>query len=318
MPDNAGFAADTEPFRRELIAHCYRMLGSIQDAEDLVQDTYLRAWRSYGGFEGRSSVRTWLYQIATNRCLTELAKRSRRMLPSGLYEAEQDPGAYPEGAGPEVNWLQPAPDAMVTPDSADPAAIVTAREGLRLALIASLQFLSPRQRAVLVLRDVLAFPATEVAVMLGTTTPSVKSALQRARARLKELGPVADQIAEPTESHARALLDQYITAFENSDAAALERLLLADATIEAPPLRTWFTGRKTCVLFLRNYVLGSPGDWRMLATSANGQPAATAYTRDQRGNYQPYGICVLTVTGHGVSHIRSFADPSLVTLFESY
>ena len=240
------------------------------------------------------------------------------MLPSGLYEAEQDPGAYPEGAGPEVNWLQPAPDAMVTPDSADPAAIVTAREGLRLALIASLQFLPPRQRAVLVLRDVLAFPATEVAVMLGTTTPSVKSALQRARARLKELGPVADQIAEPTESRARALLDKYITAFENSDAAALERLLLADATIEAPPLRTWFTGRKTCVLFLRNYVLGSPGDWRMLATSANGQPAATAYTRDQRGNYQPYGICVLTVTGHGVSHIRSFADPSLVTLFESY
>ena len=318
MPDNAGFAADTEPFRRELIAHCYRMLGSIQDAEDLVQDTYLRAWRSYGGFEGRSSVRTWLYQIATNRCLTELAKRSRRMLPSGLYAAEQDPRAYPEGAGPEVNWLQPAPDAMVTPDSADPAAIVTAREGLRLALIASLQFLSPRQRAVLVLRDVLAFPATEVAVMLGTTTPSVKSALQRARARLKELGPVADQIAEPTESRARALLDQYITAFENSDAAALERLLLADATIEAPPLRTWFTGRKTCVLFLRNYVLGSPGDWRMLATSANGQPAATAYTRDQRGNYQPYGICVLTVTGHGISHIRSFADPSLVTLFESY
>jgi len=318
VPDNAGFVADTEPFRRELIAHCYRMLGSIQDAEDLVQDTYLRAWRSYGGFEGRSSVRTWLYQIATNRCLTELAKRSRRMLPSGLYAAEQDPRAYPEGAGPEVNWLQPAPDAMVTPDSADPAAIVTAREGLRLALIASLQFLPPRQRAVLVLRDVLAFPATEVAVMLGTTTPSVKSALQRARARLKELGPVADQIAEPTESHARALLDQYITAFENSDAAALERLLLADATIEAPPLRTWFTGRKTCVLFLRNYVLGSPGDWRMLATSANGQPAATAYTRDQRGNYQPYGICVLTVTGHGISHIRSFADPSLVTLFESY
>ena len=318
MPDNAGFVADTEPFRRELIAHCYRMLGSIQDAEDLVQDTYLRAWRSYGGFEGRSSVRTWLYQIATNRCLTELAKRSRRMLPSGLYAAEQDPGAYPQGAGPEVNWLQPAPDAMVTPDSADPAAIVTAREGLRLALIASLQFLSPRQRAVLVLRDVLAFPATEVAVMLGTTTPSVKSALQRARARLKELGPVADQIAEPTESHARALLDQYITAFENSDAAALERLLLADATIEAPPLRTWFTGRKTCVLFLRNFVLGSPGDWRMLATSANGQPAATAYTRDQRGNYQPYGICVLTVTGHGISHIRSFAEPSLVTLFESY
>src|SRR6201986_3278572 len=286
MPDNAGFVADTEPFRRELLAHCYRMLGSIQDAEDLVQETYLRAWRSYGGFEGRSSVRTWLYQIATNRCLTELANRGRRVLPSGLYAAEQDPGVSPEGAGTEVNWLQPVPDAMVTPDSADPAAIVAAREGLRLALIASLQYLPPRQRAVLVLRDVLAFPATEVAVMLGTTTVSVKSALQRARTRLKELAPAADQIAEPTEYQARALLAQYIAAFENADATALERLLLADATIEAPPLRTWFTGRKTCVPFLRNYVLGSPGDWRMLATSANGQPAAVAYTRDQYGKYQ--------------------------------
>ena len=124
MPDSAAFVQATEPFRRELVAHCYRMLGSIQDAEDLVQETYLRAWRSYGGFEGRSSVRTWLYQIATNRCLTELAKQSRRMLPSGIADPESDPDAYLEPAGTEVNWLQPAPDAMVIPDSADPAAIV--------------------------------------------------------------------------------------------------------------------------------------------------------------------------------------------------
>jgi RNA polymerase sigma-70 factor (ECF subfamily) len=315
VPDSTGFVADTEPFRRELLAHCYRMLGSVQDAEDLVQETYLRAWRSYGGFEGRSSVRTWLYQIATNGCLTELAKRSRRVLPSDRYAPEKDPGAYPEEAGAEVCWLQPVPDAMVTPDSADPAAIVAAREGLRLALIASLQYLPPRQRAVLVLRDVLAFPATEVAVMLGTSTVSVKSALQRARARLRELAPAADQITEPTEAQARALLDQYIAAFENADATALERLLLADATIEAPPLRTWFAGRKTCVPFLRDLVMGSPGDWRMVATSANGQPAAVAYTRDQHGNYQPYGICVLTVTSRGIRQILSFGDPGLVALF---
>jgi RNA polymerase sigma-70 factor (ECF subfamily) len=294
------------------------MLGSIQDAEDLVQETYLRAWRAYGDFEGRSSVRAWLYQIATNRCLTELAKRSRRVLPSDLSAPEQDPTVDPDGAGAEVSWLQPAPDAMVTPDSADPAAVVMAREGLRLALIASLQFLPPRQRAILVLRDVLAFPAAEVAVMLGTTTASVKSALQRARARLKELAPVADQLAEPTEVRARALLDQYIAAFENADAAALERLLVADATIEAPPIRTWFAGRRTCMPFLRDHVLGSPGDWRMRPTRANGQPAAVAYTRDQHGNHQPYGICVLTVTGAGIGQIRSFADPSLVTLFESW
>jgi RNA polymerase sigma-70 factor (ECF subfamily) len=315
VTDSTGFVRDTEPFRRELLAHCYRMLGSIQDAEDLVQETYLRAWRSYGGFEGRSSVRTWLYQIATNACLTELAKRGRRMLPSGLYAPEQDPGMYSESAGTEVNWLQPVPDAMVIPDSADPAAIVTAREGLRLALIASLQYLPPRQRAILVLRDVLAFPAAEVAGMLGTTTVSVKSALQRARARLRELAPAADEITEPAEPRARALLDRYIAAFETADAAALERLLLEDATIEAPPLRTWFAGRKTCVPFLRDHVLGSPGDWRMLATIANGQPAAAAYTRDQHGNYQPYGICVLTVTNQGIRHIRSFGDPSLVTVF---
>jgi RNA polymerase sigma-70 factor (ECF subfamily) len=315
VPDNAGFVEDTEPFRRELLAHCYRMLGSIHDAEDLVQETYLRAWRSYGGFEGRSSVRTWLYQIATNGCLTELARRGRRVLPSGLHGPEQDPGVYPEPAGTEVNWLQPAPDAMIAPDSADPAVIVAAREGLRLALIASLQYLPPRQRAILVLRDVLAFPAAEVAVMLGTTTASVKSALQRARARLRELAPAADQISEPTEAQARALVEQYITAFENADATALERLLLEDATIEATPLRTWFAGRKTCLPFLRDHVLGSPGDWRMLITSANGQPAAAAYTRDQHGNYQPYGICAFTVTSRGISQVLSFGDPGLLAVF---
>jgi RNA polymerase sigma-70 factor, ECF subfamily len=315
VPDSATFVEEAEPLRRELLAHCYRMLGSIQDAEDLVQETYLRAWRSYGGFEGRSSVRTWLYQIATNGCLTELARHSRRTLPSGLYDPEPDPGAYPEEAGPEVNWLQPVPDALVTPDSADPAAIAQAREGLRLALIASLQYLPPRQRAVLVLRDVLAFPAAEVAVMLGTTTASVKSALQRARARLSELALAASQITEPTAPRARVLLDQYIAAFENADAAALERLLTEDATLEATPIRTWFAGRKSCIPFLRSQILGSPGDWRMLPTSANGQPAAAVYTRDQDRNYQPYGICVLTVTSAGIRRISSFGDPTLVTVF---
>jgi RNA polymerase sigma-70 factor (ECF subfamily) len=313
--DSATFAGETEPFRRELFAHCYRMLGSVHDAEDVVQETYLRAWRSYRGFEGRSSVRTWLYQIATNACLTALSRPVRRLLPSGLCAPEQDPGQPAPAAGPEVSWLQPVPDAMVLPDSGDPAAIVAARESVRLALIASLQYLPPRQRAVLVLRDVLAFPATEVAVMLGTTTTSVKSALQRARNRLKEVAPAADQIAEPAAPRARALLDQYIAAFENADTAALERLLLADATLEATPLRTWFAGRKTCVPFLRDHVLGSPGDWRMLATSANGQPAAVDYVRDEHGVYQPYGIVVLTVAAGGISRIVAFGDPGLVTVF---
>jgi RNA polymerase sigma-70 factor (ECF subfamily) len=315
MESRDGFTRAAEPFRRELLAHCYRMLGSVHDAEDLVQETYLRAWRSYAGFEGRSSLRTWLYQIATNGCLTELAKRGRRVLPSGLGGPEPDPGAYPEPAGPEVSWLQPVPDALVTPDSADPAVIVAARDGVRLALIASLQYLPPRQRAVLVLRDVLAFPAAEVAVMLGTSTVSVKSALQRARATLRDVSPAADQVAEPPQAQARALVDQYAAAFENADAAALERLLLEDATIEAPPLRTWFAGRKTCVPFLRDRVMGAPGDWRMLPARANGQPAAVVYTRDPGGGYQPYGVCVFTVTSRGIRHVRSFGDASLVAVF---
>ncbi|MEV4535511.1 sigma-70 family RNA polymerase sigma factor [Asanoa sp. NPDC049518] len=311
----AGFVEATEPFRRELFAHCYRMLGSIQDAEDLVQETYLRAWRSYDGFEGRSSVRTWLYQISTNRCLTELAKRGRRVLPSGASDPEQDPDAHLEEAGSDVHWLEPTPDSLVLPDTADPAAVVAAREGVRLALVASLQYLPPRQRAVLILRDVLAFHAAEVAVMLDTTTASVKSALQRARGRLEQLALSDSQITEPTAPQARALLDQYIAAFENADAAALERILLEDATLEATPLRTWFAGRTVCVPFLRDHLLGAPGDWRMLATSANGQPAAAAYLRDRHGNYQPYGICVLTVTEAGIRRISSFGDPSLLAVF---
>ena len=315
MPDSPAFVRDAEPFRRELFAHCYRMLGSVHDAEDVVQETYLRAWRSYDRFEGRSSVRIWLYQIATNACLTAIGKRSRRMLPSGLYEPEPDPEAFPEEAGPGVAWLEPVPDAMVTPDSADPAAIVAAREGLRLALIASLQYLPPRQRAVLVLRDVLDFSAAEVAAMLGTTTSLVKSALQRARSQLRELAPAADQITEPTAPQARLILDLYIAAFENADAAALERLLVRDATLEATPLRTWFRGSATCVPYLRDRVLGPPGFWRMLATSANGQSAAAAYTRDRQGKFQPYGIVVLTVSIAGISRISSFGDPGLVIAF---
>jgi RNA polymerase sigma-70 factor, ECF subfamily len=328
-PDSAEFARATEPFRRELLAHCYRMLGSVDDAEDLVQETYLRAWRSYRGFKGQSSERTWLYRIATNACLNALEHGSRRVLPSGLGGPEQEPETAPgeagpepnpdpapEPAGPEVRWLQPIPDALVSPEEADPAAIVAAREGLRLALIASLQYLPGPQRAVLILRDVLAFPAAEVAAMLGTTVAAVKSSLQRARARLREVAPVADDVTEPAEPRARALVDQYIAAFQNADAAALKQLLCADATLEATPFRTWLAGCDTCVPFLRAWVMGAPGDWRMLpAARANGQPAAVCYYRDRDGAYQAYGIVTLTMTAAGISRIVSFGDPALVRSF---
>jgi RNA polymerase sigma-70 factor, ECF subfamily len=314
VEDSPDFAEATEPFRRELVAHCYRMLGSVQDAEDAVQETYLRAWRGFASFEKRSSLRTWLYQIATNRCLTELARRRRRVLPSGISAAQADPHGSLE-AGGDISWLEPVPDSLVVPDAADPAAVVAAREGVRLALVASLQYLPPRQRAVLVLREVLAFRAEEVADMLGTTTASVKSALQRARARLGELALAEGQIAEPTAPRAREILDQYMAAFESADAGALERLLVADAVLEATPLRTWFAGRGVCLPFLRDHLLGAPGDWRMLATSANGQPAAAAYTRDGDGHYRAYGVCVLTVGEAGIRRISSFGDPELVTVF---
>jgi RNA polymerase sigma-70 factor (TIGR02960 family) len=186
VTDSAEFVAHTEPFRRELLAYCYRMLGSVEDAEDAVQETYLRAWRSFGRFEGRSSVRTWLYRIATNVCLTALQRRGRRALPSDLEDPSENPEAPPSAARSEATWLQPMPDAMVMPESDDPAAIVASRAGIRLALIASLQYLLPRERAVLILRDVLAWPAADVAEVVGRSTASVKSTLQRARARLGE------------------------------------------------------------------------------------------------------------------------------------
>src|SRR5438094_496879 len=175
MPSDAEFAALAEPFRPELLAHCYRMLGSIHDAEDLVQETYLRAWRAYGSFEGRSSVRTWLYRIATNVCLTALERKRRRPLPSGLGAPADDPNAPMHWNDPEIDWLQPIPDALVVGESNDPAAIVATRDSLRLALIASLQYLPARQRAVLILRDVLAWSAADVAEILDTSVAAVKS-----------------------------------------------------------------------------------------------------------------------------------------------
>jgi RNA polymerase sigma-70 factor (ECF subfamily) len=317
MPDldSADFVTNTEPFRRELLAHCYRMVGSVHDAEDLVQETYLRAWRAYGGFEHRSSVRTWLYQIATNACLTALQRRSRRVLPSGLTGPSDDPYSPPVPAGSEVSWLQPIPDALVAPDPADPAAIVTAREDMRLALIASLQHLPARQRAVLLLRDVLAFPAAEVAAMLDTSTAAVKSTLQRARARLDEVAPTDEGLTEPTDPQARALLERYIAAFENSDAAALGDVLREDAALEMVGSRTWFSGRTTCLPFITSQALGSAGDWRMEPTTANGQPAAAAYLRAGDGKLEAFGIAVLTTTTTGIARIVVFGDPELVTLF---
>ncbi|MBF4995875.1 RNA polymerase subunit sigma-70 [Nocardia sp. BSTN01] len=314
--DRDRFAADSERYRRELLAHCYRMAGSAQDAEDLVQETFLRAWRSYAGFEGRASMRSWLYTIATNVCLTARTARRTRVLPSGLNGPDSEPGRPPrDNAAEEVSWLEPLPDGWIAADAGDPAAVVVARESLRLALVASLQHLPARQRAILLLREVLAFSAAETAEILGTTTAAVKSGLQRARARLDELDPAPEALLEPTDRRARALLDGYIAAFERSDAALLEQVLRTDATLEATPFREWQAGREHCIRMLRTAVLGVPGEWRMVATTANGQPAAVVYHRSADGVLRADGIVVLAATAGGVSRVVKFHDPDLVALF---
>jgi RNA polymerase sigma-70 factor (ECF subfamily) len=236
------FLIRAEPHRRELLAHCYRMTGSLHDAEDLVQETYLRAWRAYGGFKGQSSLRTWLYRIATNTCLTALDGRQRRPLPSGLGAPSSDPaGELVERT--EVSWLEPLPDP-----ANDPGEIVGSRESVRLAFVAALQHLSPRQRAVLVMREVLQWKAAEVADAIGTSTAAVNSLLQRARAQLEAIHPSADDpVAEPESPEVQDRLARYIAAFEAYDIDKLVEMFTAEAVWEMPPFDGWYQGPKAIV-----------------------------------------------------------------------
>jgi len=314
MTVSEDFTSLTGRFRGELLAHCYRMLGSADEAEDLVQETYLRAWRSYAGFEGRASVRTWLYRIATNACLTAIERRGRRPLPSGLGAPTEDPEA-PLVARPEVPWLQPFPDALLAAEDEDPAAVASARVGIRLALVAALQYLPARQRAVLILRDVLEWPAAEVADLLGTTTTAVNSALRRARAQLARALPAEDELAEPPQPERRALLDRFAAAFENADVAALAELLQEDVTLEMPPQLTWFTGRQTVLSFLASRVFAVLGRFRMVPVMANGQPAFAVYQHEPGGAFRAHEILVPALTATAVARIVVFLDPGLVTAF---
>jgi RNA polymerase sigma-70 factor, ECF subfamily len=296
------FVRLTGPFRRELLTHCYRMLGSVQDAEDLVQETYLRAWRSYQEFEGRASLRTWLYRIATNACLNALRHGSRRVLPAGLGGPATDPAAL----GPrdtEIPWLEPIPD-----EQADPAAIVAGRTGLRLALIAALQHLPAQQRTVLILRDVLAWPAEEAADMLGITTAAVHSTLQRARARLDRLEPAIEEITEPVEQERRDLLDRYADAFERADIAALTRLLTEDVVWQMPPNPSWFAGRDSVIRLLTAKLRHKRSE--LVPVRANGQPGFAMYLDDEA-----FSIQVITLRGPAIAAVTAFHDPALVERF---
>lgn len=241
--------------------------------------------------------------------------RQQRELPSGLSDPDQDPEGPLAATRPEVPWLQPIPDALLRPESADPASVAVSREGIRLAFIAALQYLPARPRAVLILRDVLGWRAAEVAQLLGTTTNAANGLLQRARAQLRQAAPAPDEMREPVDPHDLDLLNRYAAAFENADITALTELLRDDAVLEMPPVPTWFTGRDHIRRFLQAHVLHQPGEFITVPTGANGQPALAEYQRGPDGVLHAHGVQVLTVAGSRVARIAAFHQPGLFAAF---
>jgi RNA polymerase sigma-70 factor (ECF subfamily) len=295
-----------EQYRRELTAYCYRMLGSAFEAEDAVQETFIRAWRGFDGFEGRAALRSWLYRIATNVCLTMLGASQRRARPMDLQPAST--ADMPLGpALPEATWVEPIPDARVVPSGGDPADVAVARESVRLAFVTALQRLPPRQRAILILRDVLRWKASEVAELLDTSVASVNSALQRARATLGDGGTTEAAAADELDDEQRALLARYVDAFERYDMDSLTSLLHHDATWNMPPYDLWLQTHRDIV----NWCIG-PGHAcrgsRLIPTMANGSPAFGQYKPAPGGGFEPWSLQVLETSGGRISGITFFLD----------
>lgn len=299
------FPTLTQRYQRELLAHCYRMSGSVHEAEDLVQETFLRAWKASADFQGRSSVRTWLYRIATNVCLTNLEGRPRRPLPAGLGTADAMAGDALE-ENHEIAWLEPVPDA---------AAVVAERDSIRLAFIAALQHIPARQRAVLILRDVLRWSAAEVAEALDTTSVAVNSALQRAHAQLAERDLTEETVQPDLTPRQRHLLDRYVEAFWRKDVDTIVSLLTSEAVWEMPPFTGWYVGAENIGNLIDTQCPGATHDMPMIATQANGQPAFGLYMRGPGGDFAPFQIQVLELDGDRVKHVGAFFDVSLFATF---
>jgi RNA polymerase sigma-70 factor (ECF subfamily) len=297
--------ARLEPFRIELTGYCYRMLGSAFEAEDAVQDTFIRAWRAFDRFEGRAALRSWLYRIATNVCLSMRTASQRRARPIDLSPASTaDAGLGPPM--PESMWIEPMPDDRTLPATTDPAEIAVSRESIRLAFVAALQHLPPRQRAVLILREVLAWKAEEVAELLDTTVASVNSALQRARASIASKGR-ADTPTESLGEQQQALLARYVGAFERYDMDELTSLLREDATWSMPPYELWLRTHIDIERWCLGPGIGCRGS-RLIATMANGSPAFGQYKPAPDGGLEPWSLQVVEIDGDRISGITFFLD----------
>jgi RNA polymerase sigma-70 factor (ECF subfamily) len=301
-----------EQHRVELTAYAYRMLGSAFEAEDAVQETFLRAWKSFEGFEGRSALRSWLYRIATNVCLDMLSGSQRRARPMDLAPAKSADSPLPEPL-PENVWVLPVPDDRVLPSSGDPAEYAVERESIRLAFVAALQHLPPKQRAVLILREVLRWKAEEVAELLGTTVASVNSALQRARSTLAA-GDV-NEPAQPMDDEQRALLARYVDAFERYDMDSLTSLLHEDASWSMPPYELWLRGHRDISAWCLGAGIGCTGS-RLVPTAANGSPAFGQYRPSGSGGYEAWSLQVLEISDGRITGISFFLDtPQLFPIF---
>jgi RNA polymerase sigma-70 factor (ECF subfamily) len=308
------FTEAAERHRRELLVHCYQMLGSVHEAEDLVQETMLRAWRAYDRYDpDLASMRTWLYRIATNACLNHLEGRSRRPLPSGVGQRFDDPDAA-FVPGFEVPWLQPIPDRLLEGAPDDPAVLAAERSRLRLAVVAALQLLSAKQRAVLILRVVLDFGAAEVAMMLGMSTVAVNSALQRARATFAGPRLDADTLKEP-EAAQLEVVARYMAAFERADVDELTRMLAEEVVLEMPPMWNWYLGISDYARFMARVFDTRGRQWRTLPISANRQPAMVAYNR-QGDRYVLHTLQVFSLQEGLIVRTTVYQDPEVFALFD--